>query len=100
MVMVADWIDGGHISGALAGAWPVQVVGPNSHHFQFMSAAARPSEGLLLVFGPESRRRAQTDLARGALLGKGYVMSPLGRLVLPRGARPYLTVEGFRVSRP
>ena len=98
LIVANDWIDAGHLSTGLNGAYAVRVLGPEPHHFQFMRAATDDRPGLLLVPGRGAALDRARDTAARFAGEAGATLQPLGDVTLPRGPRPYLTVAAYRIT--
>ena len=100
LLLVRNWIEGGAISTALHGQYPVRVLQPPRHHFAYMSGAKAGGKALLLVPGvlsqEESARSEGLKLAR-QLDENARELSPV---VLKRGGVPYVVVVVFLLHVP
>ena len=95
MIATMDWIEAGAISTGLKGQYPMRVIGPAPHHFQFMSGADQIQNTVLLIAGRGPRYDRQLAQAQGI---SGITLVPLGTLSLPRAGREYIVVSAFDVS--
>ena len=97
LVVALDWIEAGHLSTGLGGRYDIRVIGDAPHHFQFMDAAQRTDNAVLLV--PGRGKRYAKDLADAPQIAAqaGARFAPLGEITLDRAGRPYMNVTAFRV---
>jgi len=97
LVVSLDWIEAGHLSTGLRGAYPIRVIGKEPHHFQYMRGADMTENAVLLI--PGRGKRYERDIASAEQIAQnaGARLEPLGEITLPRAGRPYMHVTAFRV---
>ena len=97
VIVALDWIEAGHLSTGLRGAYPTRVIGAAPHHFQYMPAASLTQNAVLLVPGRGKRWRKDLDAAPAIAAAAGARLERLGEITLNRADRPYMNVTAFRV---
>lgn len=100
VLAVTDWQDGGRLSTALGGRYPVRVIGSEPHHFRYLQGWSAGSRALLL----RPVYLAQAESAARALLQQARAVDPAARplapVILTRGAAPYIAVLAVSLDLP
>ncbi len=97
MIAVTDWQDGGRLSTALHGAYPLRVLGGDPHHFRYLSGWNRGGKALLM-------QPAYVDQSPPDLLAIARRIDPDARalppVILKRGNAPYIAVALVALELP
>jgi Dolichyl-phosphate-mannose-protein mannosyltransferase len=91
VVVADDWIDGGLNAVAVHAAYPIRIIGPDMHHFQFMQGQKATGNALMMQLrrlDPQSNDRdadAMLQLAR-TIDPAAQILPPI---ILERGGQAY-----------
>lgn len=97
LLVTTNWRDAGIMSTALHGQYPVQVLGSDPHHFQFMSGAQTGGKALLLQpLYLDAPARETLQMIRE--IDQNARMLP--PVILDRGAQPYIAVSIVAFEMP
>lgn len=96
LIAARNWIEGGYISTALGGAYPVRILGNDPHHFQFLEENKKGGKALLLI------PKLASDPPSSSVLDIALETDPLAQeravLMLKRGPRDYVSVTVFALT--
>jgi 4-amino-4-deoxy-L-arabinose transferase-like glycosyltransferase len=99
VLIARDWIEGGVVSTALGGAFPVRLLGGDPHHFRFLPGWTATGEALIL----RPLRLSEAGPVTAELLEQARRYDPdaevLDPVILTRGG-PYLSVAVIRLTLP
>jgi 4-amino-4-deoxy-L-arabinose transferase-like glycosyltransferase len=98
LIAARNWIEGGFMSTALGGEFPVRVIGDDPHHFQFLEQHKKGGKAMLLYPALAS------DPPNPRVLASARAIDPNARetavLTLKRGIRDYVSVRVFSLTLP
>ncbi len=102
VVTADDWIDGGLNAVAVHGAYPIRIIGPDRHHFQFMQG--QKATGNALMMSLRRLDRQSNDHEADAMLQLARTIDPaaeiLSPIVLDRGGQAYAVAILVRFTIP
>lgn len=99
-LVAESWVEGGFMSTALEGRYPVRILGGDARHFARLPGASMTGQALLLVPARIDRAPGRAARARDAARAQGAYVISEGQVVLPRGAQPHVMVVVMRLHWP